>query len=61
MLILTFMLQMTKGKSQAKEQDPTDSQNKAGDLFKADSLEAYAGVTRDDDEDGSEDDTQVVN
>ncbi|CAI9283100.1 uncharacterized protein LOC111885775 [Lactuca sativa] len=53
---------MNKGKTQTKEQDPTDNDKKAGDLFKAESLEAYAGTTRDDeDEDYSEDETQVVN
>ncbi|XP_071731005.1 uncharacterized protein [Rutidosis leptorrhynchoides] len=53
---------MNKGKAETKEQDPTDNQNKAGDLFKAESLEAYVGASRDDeDEDDSEDETQVVN
>ncbi|PWA43222.1 hypothetical protein CTI12_AA537640 [Artemisia annua] len=56
---------MNKGKSETKEkeQDPTDNPEKAGDLFKAESLEAYAGgATRDDeDEVDSEDDIQVIN
>nr|GEY14477.1 hypothetical protein [Tanacetum cinerariifolium] len=56
---------MNKGKSETKdkEQDPTDNPDKAGDLFKAESLEAYAGgATRDDeDEDDSEDEIQVIN
>ncbi|PWA59111.1 hypothetical protein CTI12_AA396230 [Artemisia annua] len=56
---------MNKGKSEAKEkeQDPTDNPEKAGDLFKAESLEAYAGgATRDDeDEVDSEDEIQVIN
>ncbi|KAM0033447.1 hypothetical protein Hdeb2414_s0016g00486251 [Helianthus debilis subsp. tardiflorus] len=56
---------MNKGKAQTKEkeqdQDPTDGQHKAGDLFKAGSLEAYAGTARDDeDEDASDDEAQVV-
>lgn len=62
MLIFMAMWQMNKGKTQTKEQDPTDNDKKAGDLFKAESLEAYAGTTRDDEEeDYSEDETQVVN
>ncbi|XP_024977803.1 uncharacterized protein C9orf85 homolog [Cynara cardunculus var. scolymus] len=53
---------MNKGKSQTKEQDPTDNPKKAGDLFKAESLEAFADTTRDDEEeDGSDHETQVVN
>ena len=62
MLIFMAVLQMNKGKSQTKEQDPTDNDQKAGDLFKAESIEAYVGTARDDeDEDDSEDETQVVN
>ncbi|KAL8251189.1 hypothetical protein R6Q59_034882 [Mikania micrantha] len=54
---------MNKGKPQTKEQDPTDSQHKAGDLFNAGSLEAYAGITArdDEDEDVSDNEAQVVN
>lgn len=41
MLILMVLLHMNKGKSETKEkeQDPTDNPEKAGDLYKADSLE----------------------
>ncbi|KAK9067166.1 hypothetical protein SSX86_014491 [Deinandra increscens subsp. villosa] len=52
---------MNKGKSETKDQDPTDSQHKAGDLFKADSLEAYAGANKDDeDDDESDDEANII-
>lgn len=55
------MQQMNKGKSQSSEKDPTQNDMKVGELFTASSLEEYAEVNRDDEDDGDdEDQVQVI-
>ncbi|XP_055805132.1 uncharacterized protein LOC129873955 isoform X2 [Solanum dulcamara] len=51
---------MNKGKSQSSEKDPTQNDMKVGELFTASSLEEYAEVNRDDEDDGDDEDQVQV-
>ncbi|KAK6152635.1 hypothetical protein DH2020_012274 [Rehmannia glutinosa] len=47
---------MNKGKSQSSSTTPKNDESKAGELFTASSLEEYAELSRDDEDDCSDDD-----
>lgn len=51
--------QMNKGKSQSSDKNLTQNDMKVGELFTASSLEEYAEVNRDDDDD-VDDQLQVI-